>query len=174
MNSPKALPPVNTRKEMAQAVGIGEQTMGRIAQIQEHAPAAVKEALDKKELSVNQGYQLTKQLQQLPEEEREAAGAQAVELEKARRAIQQGDAETVRRTAISRKFTKAFGQVNQLDPTEENVRCWTRCTRMTPEELEEAAIQATEASETFQAIARIIREQILPKDWRNTHGHEAS
>ena len=173
VNSPKALPPVNTRKEMAQAVGIGEQTMGRIAQIQEHAPTAVKEALDKKELSVNQGYQLTKQLQQLPEEEREAAGAQAVELEKARRAIQQGDAETARRTAISKKFTKAFGQVNQLDPTEENVRCWTRCTRMTLEELEEAAIQATEASETFQAIARIIREQILPKDWRNTHGHES-
>ena len=29
-NSSKALSPVNTRKEMAQAVGIGEQTMGRI------------------------------------------------------------------------------------------------------------------------------------------------
>ena len=30
--------------------------MGKVMQIDEHAPAAVKEALDKKELSINQGY----------------------------------------------------------------------------------------------------------------------
>ena len=37
--------------------------MGKVMQIDEHAPAAVKEALDKKELSINQGYNLTRQLQ---------------------------------------------------------------------------------------------------------------
>ena len=45
--------------------------MGKVMQIDEHAPAAVKEALDKKELSIHQGYQITKQVENLPEEQRE-------------------------------------------------------------------------------------------------------
>ena len=65
------LPPVDTRKELADSVGLGERTMGKVMQIDEHAPAAVKEALDKKELSINQGYQITKQVEDLPEEQRE-------------------------------------------------------------------------------------------------------
>lgn len=53
-NSPKAInSPVDTRKKLAQSVGIGEQTMGRIMQIDEHAPEAAKEALNKKALSIN-------------------------------------------------------------------------------------------------------------------------
>ena len=67
------LPPVDTRKELADSVGLGERTMGKVMQIDEHAPAAVKEALDKKELSINQGYQITKQVEDLPEEQREQA-----------------------------------------------------------------------------------------------------
>ena len=42
------LPPVDTRKELADSVGLGERTMGKVMQIDKHAPAAVKEALDKK------------------------------------------------------------------------------------------------------------------------------
>jgi hypothetical protein len=38
------LPPVDTRKELADSVGLGERTMGKVMQIDEHAPAAVKEA----------------------------------------------------------------------------------------------------------------------------------
>ena len=44
---------VNTRKELADGVGIDERTMGKVMQIDEHAPAAGKEALDKGKLSVN-------------------------------------------------------------------------------------------------------------------------
>lgn len=49
---------VDTRKELADSVGLGERTMGKVMQIDEHAPTAVKEALDKKELSINQGLSL--------------------------------------------------------------------------------------------------------------------
>lgn len=59
--------------------------MGKVMQIDEHAPAAVKEALDKKELSVNQGYQITRQVQDLPEDEQGQAALDLVELEKAKR-----------------------------------------------------------------------------------------
>lgn len=82
---PKALPPVDTRKELADTVGLGERTMGKVMQIDEHAPAAVREALDKKELSIHQGYQITRQVEELPEEQREQAALEAVELAKAKK-----------------------------------------------------------------------------------------
>ena len=75
----EALPSVSTRKELADAVGIGEVTMGKVMQIDENAPEVIKEALDKKELSINKGYDLTRQLQDLPEEQREQAAAEALE-----------------------------------------------------------------------------------------------
>ena len=43
---PNPISPVNARKEMADSVGLGERTMGKVMQIDEHAPPAVKEALD--------------------------------------------------------------------------------------------------------------------------------
>jgi len=53
VNSPKGYAPTDTRKEMAQAVGIGEQTMGRITQLAKSAPQSLKEALESKKVSVN-------------------------------------------------------------------------------------------------------------------------
>ena len=43
---PEGSAPVDTRKKLAASVGLGERTMGKVMQIDEHAPAAVKEALD--------------------------------------------------------------------------------------------------------------------------------
>ena len=68
---PESSDTVDTRKELAEAVGLGERTMGKVMQIDENAPEVIKEALDKKELSINKGYDLTRQLQNLPEEQRE-------------------------------------------------------------------------------------------------------
>ncbi len=56
VNSPKAFQPIDTRKEMAQAVGIGEQAMGRITRLSEEAPQALKDALENKKVSVNRGW----------------------------------------------------------------------------------------------------------------------
>lgn len=128
MNSPNPVLPVNTRKEMANAVGIGEQTMGRIAQIDAHAPDVIKEALGKKELSINRGYHITKEIQQLPEDQREQA---------AKEAIRRLDAAVDQRTRIANVFCKAYERAVLLTPTSENVRIWTECTRMTPAELED-------------------------------------
>ena len=63
---PESSDAVDTRKELAEAVGLGERTMGKVMQIDENAPDAIKEALDKKELSINKGYDLTRQLQEVP------------------------------------------------------------------------------------------------------------
>ena len=159
---PNPIPPVNTRKELAASVGLGERTMGKVMQIDGHAPAAVKEALDKKELSVNQGYNITRQVMDLPEEEREQAAFIAVKLEKAKKELQEKDAEIDRQSRIAGVFCRASEKAVLLEPTEENVRIWAECTRMTREEMEDTVKESRELSEVFAVIADLM-ERILPE-----------
>ena len=156
------LPPVNTRRDLADSVGIGEVTMGKIMQIDEHAPVAVKEALDKKELSVNQGYQITRQIQDLPEDEQGQAALELVELEKAKKEIREKDAEIDRQSKIAGVFCKAYEKAVLLTPTEENVRIWVKCTRMTKEEMEDTIKESRELADVFTAIAGLM-ERLLPE-----------
>ena len=158
----EAPPPVSTRKELAESVGIGEVTMGKVMQIDEHAPPAVKEALDSGDLSINQGYNITRQIQELPEEEREEAAAQAVELLKAKKEVQAIDAEADRRGTIASLFCKAFERAVLLTPTEENVRIWVENTRMRPDEIEDSVKEARELAIVFSAIADIL-QTFLPQ-----------
>ena len=167
VNSPNPISAVDTRKEMAQAVGIGEQTMGRIVQIDEPAPAAVREALDRKELSINQGYQITRQVQDLPEEQREQAALEAVEHAKAKKEIREADAEIDRRSKIAGLFCKAFEKAVLLTPTEDNIRIWVECTRMNRDEMKDTVKEARELAETFSSIADILEQKILPGQGRN-------
>ena len=145
---------VNTRKELADTVGIGEVTMGKVMQIDEHAPDAVKDALDSGDLSINQGYNITRQLQELPEGEEDAA--QAEELVKAKKDLQALDAEADRRGKIAGLFCKAFERAVLLTPSEENVRLWVEGTRMRTDEIEDSVKEARELSGVFAAIADIL------------------
>ena len=158
---PNPISAVNTRKELAEAVGLGERTMGKVMQIDEHAPAPIREALDSGDLSINQGYNLTRQLQELPEGEREEAAAQAVELAKAKKEIQALDAEAEHRGKIAGLFCKAFERAVLLTPSEENVRLWVEGTRMRTDEIEDSVKEARELSGVFSAIADIL-ERMLP------------
>ncbi len=160
-NSQNLPPAINTTKELAGAVGIGQQTMSRVIQIDEHAPSAVKEALDSGDLSINQGYNLTRQLQEVPEEERDETAAQLVELAKAKKEIQVLDAEADRRGKIAGLFCKAFERAILLTPTEENVRLWVEGTRMRTDEIEDSMRDARNLSGVFSAIADIL-ERMLP------------
>ena len=155
------LPSVNTRKELADAVGIGEVTMGKVMQIDEHAPAPIREALDNGDLSINQGYNLTRQLQDVPEELREAAAARAVELIHAKEEISRTDAEAEHRGKIAGLFCKAFERAVLLTPSEENVRLWVEGTRMRTDEIRDSVKEARELSVVFSTIADIL-ERMLP------------
>ena len=154
VNSPKSYTPTDTRKEMAQAVGIGEQVMGRIAQLAENAPPSLKDALESKKVSVNRGWKILKAVQSLPLEEQESATA---EMLSAVREIDQLDTESDRRHKIAGLFCKVFERAVLLTPTEENVRIWTECTRMRPDEIEDSAKEADELAEVFSTIAGILR-----------------
>ena len=159
---PNPITPVDTRKELAASVGLGERTMGKVMQIDEHAPAAVKEALDKKELSVNQGYQILRQVQDLPKDEQGQAALELVELEKAKKEIREKDAEIDRQSKIAGVFCKAYEKAVLLTPTEENVRIWVKCTRMTKEEMEDTIQESRELADVFTAIASLM-ERLLPE-----------
>ena len=157
---------VDTRKELANAVGLGERTMGKVMQIDEHAPAVIREALDNGELSINQGYNLTRQIQEMPEELREKAAARAVELMMAKEEIRRVDAEAEHRGKIAGLFCKAFERAVLLTPTEENVRLWVEGTRMRPDEIEDSVRESYELAQTFQTIGDLLKNKILPRDWK--------
>ena len=165
---PESSDAVDTRKELAEAVGLGERTMGKVMQIDENAPEVIKEALDKKELSINKGYDLTRQLQDVPEDQREQAAAELLEYEKAKKDLKQQNAEIDRKGKVANTFCKAYEKASLLTAAEEDVRCWTEGTRMTLEELQDTVKESREIAQVFAAIADIIEQNILPSDWRNT------
>lgn len=98
----------------------------------------------------------------MPEEEREEAAAQAVELLKAKKEVQAIDAEADRRGTIASLFCKAFERAVLLTPTEENVRIWVENTRMRPDEIEDSVKEARELAIVFSAIADIL-QTFLPQ-----------
>ena len=163
----KPLTSINTRKELADSVGIGEVTMGKVLKIDEQAPEVVKEALDNKELSINQGYNLTRQLQQVPEDQREDAAQDA--LKKLRKEVQEKDAEIDRKAKIAKRFCAAYEKVNLLEVSEDNIRIWVDCTRMKPDEIADAAEESYRHSEMFREIGNILKNTVLPEDWRNAN-----
>ena len=149
---------VNTRKELADAVGIGEVTMGKAMKIDEQAPQAVKDALDNKEITINQGYNITRQLQDVPEEERERTAEIAIADEKMRKKLRKSDEETDRRFKIAGQFGKAFEKSFEVNPTEENIGYWVDCSRMRTREIKLAIDEARELSQMYASIERTLRK----------------
>ena len=131
--------------------------MGRVAQLAENAPQVLKDALDQKELSINRAWKILKAVRQLPPEEQESAAA---EMLSAVREIDQSDAEADRRHKIAGLFCKAYEKAVLLTPTEENVRIWTECTRMTREEIEDSVQDSYELAQTFQTIGDLLKNAI--------------
>ncbi len=151
VNSPKHYQAIDTCKEMASSVGIGEQAMGRIAQLAEDAPQSLKDALDNKELSVNRAWKILKAVQQYPLEERDVLTS---EMLGAVWEMDQADEESNRKRQIANIFCKAYEKSVLLTPTLENVRCWVKCTRMRPEEIEDSVKESYELAQVYQTIQR--------------------
>ena len=155
---PNPISSVNARKEMAQSVGISDRTMGMVIKIDENAPQVVKDALDKKEITVNQGYNITRQLQDVPEEERERVAEIAIADEKMRKKLRKSDEETDRRFKIAGQFGKAFEKSFEVNPTEENIGYWVDCSRMRTREIKLAIDEARELSQMYASIERTLRK----------------
>ena len=98
----------------------------------------------------------------LPEEQREQAAQEALDILRAKKEIQEKDAEIDREGKIAGVFCKAYEKAVLLDPTEENVRIWAKCTRMTRDEMEDTVKESRELAEVFRTIADLM-ERLLPE-----------
>ena len=157
---------VDTRQQLADSVGITRDAMNKVMKIDAEAPRAVKKALDHKTISLNQAYNITRQVQAVPEEEREEAARIAVMMEKAKTVIQEKDEESNRKCKTARQFSKTIIMSHRVKATEEDVSCWVESCRMTPMEIDHNIRECSEMAEKFQSIAEILRTK-LPEGYRS-------
>lgn len=116
-------------------------------------------------MSVNRGWAILEAVRQREPEERDAVAAEMVA---AVQDLDQMDAEIDRKSKIVSLFCKGYEKAVLLTPTPGNVRCWTECTRMTPDEIADSVRESYELAQTFQTIGDILKNDILPSDWRVT------
>ena len=162
-DAPVSSAQTDTRQKLADSVGISRDSMSRIMKIDEQAPDAVKDALDRKEISVNTGYNITRQVQDLPEEEREEAAEIAIAMRRARKELQKGDEEINRKTKISQNFSRTYRMVIHLKATEEDVGCWVECCRMTPAEIRNNIAETRDFIRKFTRIMELLEARLPPE-----------
>ena len=162
---------VDTRQELADSVGITRDAMNKVIKIDETAPQAVRDALDNKEISVNRGYEITRQVQDLPEEEREQAAETALAMQKAAEKLKKGDEEIDRKTKTAQSFSKLYTALLHLEDTEEAVNCWVECCRMSPLQIKNNAALTRDFQEKFARIAGLL-EAKLPPEYRQDSGSD--
>ena len=159
---------LDTRKELAKTVGVGEVTMGRAMKIEDEAPQPVKDAVDSGDLTIAQGYNLTQELQELdlPDEEKEQAALEAVEREIARK-NESRKRKINENTRIAKGFSSAFEASLLIEPTKENISIWVEQGGITYDSLDNIIDEAKRLSERYAIIADILENHIKAKHWRN-------
>lgn len=164
---------VDTRKELAEMVGVSRGTMNKAMRIEDDAPQAVKDAVDSGDITIHQGYNLTRELEDMdiPDDEQEQAAMEAVEREIARK--QENKKRKVdEKTRIAKLFCAAFENSVLLKPTVENVEIWIERSGFLPHQLDGMIRDAERIAESYLQIADIITNTIKPRDWRCDNGSE--
>lgn len=154
---------IDTRKDLAKTVGLGERTMGKIMKIDEDAPELVKQAVEADEITVNAAYDVTRRLMELPEEEREDAVEEYVEAAKAyKRGVKKADEKHDIAVAINR----AMEQAGKMEVTDTTVRIWIDYCGVRSDAVDDAIQEAGEYAEKFLLLKDILENQIKPNDCR--------
>lgn len=147
--------PVDTRKVLADAAGLGERTMGKIMQIDENAPESVKEAMNNG-MSINKGYEITKQIKNLPVEERDEAAKAAIAHKSSKKEEQRKNKVVDDRARIAKRYCTAFEKAVLIEANETNVRIWIEWAGIRKDEIIEMLRQAKTISESFSNIATVL------------------
>ena len=155
--------PIDTRKDLAKSVGLGERTMGKIMKIDESAPELVKQAVAADEITVNAAYDVTRRLMELPEDERAEAVEEYVEAAKAyKRGVKKADEKHDIAVAINRAMEKA----GEMEITDITVRIWIDYCGVRSDAIDDAIREAGEYAEKFLLFKDILETQIKPNDCR--------
>ena len=153
----------SVRHELAAAVGVGERTMGKAMKIEDEAPQPVKDAVDDGSITIHQGYNLTRELQNLPRDEQESAAVEAVEreIEKHNNKRRRNDIDA----KTAKLYCTAFEKGVQIEPTEANIRIWIENAGVKYGHLDSMIDDARQIADTFSTIANVLENTIKPK-WR--------
>ena len=153
------LPSVNTTKELADSVGISRDTMNKILQIDAHAPAPIKEALENNGMSINQAYNAVKNLEAVLEEERGAQATRMVMERDFQRYSKRIDSEG----AIAQSYIDGIGKPYHMKVSEENVRIWMEYAHIRVGDLVLELDAIDGALENLSLLKEIIRGISKPK-----------
>ncbi len=146
--------PINTTKELAKTAGVSTDTMNKVIQVQKHAPEPIQKAVENNAISINKGYELTKQIKSMPEYEKEEKAFELVNnaiLEKTKRE----DSEDERKARNAKKINSAVYDATMLEVNEDNVKFWLEGKNLEDIKWQEKNID--EAIENFLKIKKIIQ-----------------
>ena len=122
--------PINTTKELAKTAGVSTDTMNKVIQVQKHAPEPIKKAVENNVISINKGYELTKKVKDIPEEQKVSKAEELVEEQ-----FKQECKELDKAHRIYCKINDAVYKPISVEITDENVGYWLE--DMTQEEIKQ-------------------------------------
>lgn len=105
----------DTIQKLADIAGVGRNTMNKVIQIQKHAPEPIKDAVESNVISINKGYELTKRVKDIPEEQKET---------EAERMIREGFKEIETNIAIQKNVHNAIYKILCVGFTDEELDIW--------------------------------------------------
>lgn len=141
---------VNTTKELAKTAGVSTDTMNKVIQVQKHAPEPIKKAVENNIISINKGYELTKKVKDIPEEQKMSKAEELVEEQ-----FKQECRELDKAHRIYCKINDAVYKPISVEITDENVRYWLE--DMTQEEIKQEEKNINDAINNLKEIKRIMQ-----------------
>lgn len=142
--------PINTTKQLAKTAGVSTDTMNKVIQVQKHAPDPIQKAVENNVISINKGYEITRKVKNLPQEEKKNKAEELLEEQ-----FKQECKELDKAHKIYCKINDAVYKPISVDITEENVGYWTE--NMTPEELEEEESNIDKGINNLKEIKKIMQ-----------------
>lgn len=142
---------MDTIQELASIAGTGRNTMNKVIQVQKYAPEPIQKAVENNVISINKGYELTKQIKDLPEQEKEKRAETLLEEQ-----IKREDRELDKAHRIYCKINDAVYKPISVEITEENVQYWLE--DMTQEEILEEEANIDKAISNLKEIRIIIQK----------------
>lgn len=110
---------INVNKEIADIVDVSERTVARYNTIEKEAPKTVNKAVEENLISINRGYEITKQLKKVPESEKEEKGNKLIE-----QYINKEFKKIENKKAIELSYHNALFKILTLEIKEDEVHMW--------------------------------------------------
>ena len=142
---------ININKEIADMVGVSERTVASYNTIQKHAPEEIQKAVKDNVISINQGYEITKQIKNLPVEEQQNEAKKLLD-EQFNKECKELDKEH----RIYCKITDAVYKPISVEITEENVGYWLK--EKTKDEIEFEKKNIKEGIENLSKLNQLVEK----------------